>query len=113
MFIHIHTEFQPCANNEIQGGHAGPPLRQDGIVWHGPTYGRPPPIPPPTPTALPWAILTPPHTGLLRTRGQHELLLTLEGSHIIAHSTAMGTNQCHFDPREKSNPAAYTLKSVT
>ena len=27
-----------------------------------------------TPTALPWAILTPPHTGLLRTRGQHELL---------------------------------------
>ena len=28
-----------CANNEIQGGHAGPPLSQDGIVWHGPTYG--------------------------------------------------------------------------
>ena len=25
--------------NEIQGGHAGPPLSQDGIVWHGPTYG--------------------------------------------------------------------------
>ena len=39
MFIHIHTEFQPCANNAIPGGHAGPPLRQDGIVWHGPTYG--------------------------------------------------------------------------
>ena len=39
--------------------------------------------------------------------------LTPEGSHIIAQSIAMGTNQCHFDPREKSNPAAYTLKSVT
>ena len=39
MFIHIHTEFQPCANNAIQGGHAGPPLRQDGIVDHRPTYG--------------------------------------------------------------------------
>ena len=39
MFIHIHTEFHPCANNEIQGGHAGPPLRQHGIVGHRPTYG--------------------------------------------------------------------------
>ena len=39
MFIHIHTEFQPCANNDIQGGHAGPPLRHHGIVGHGPTHG--------------------------------------------------------------------------
>jgi hypothetical protein len=27
------------ANNEIQCGHTGPPLRQDGIVGHGPIYG--------------------------------------------------------------------------
>ncbi len=44
------------------------------------------------PTALPWAILTPPHTGLSWTLDQPEFLLTPQGSHIIAHSDAMGTN---------------------
>jgi len=91
--------------------HDLPPVEfdVDEPVWSSAEF----PHPPPTPTAQPWAILTPPLTGLLRRCGQHELLLTLEGSHIIAHSTAMGTNQCHFDPWEKSNPAAYALKSVT
>jgi len=42
--IDPHSVIPPAGvkmrtNNEIQGGHAGPPLRQEGIVGHGPTYG--------------------------------------------------------------------------
>ncbi len=33
------TSKSNTANHEIQGGHTGRPLPQDGIVRHGPTYG--------------------------------------------------------------------------
>jgi len=33
------TSKSNTANHEIQGGHSGRPLPQDGIVGHGPTYG--------------------------------------------------------------------------
>ena len=48
------------------------------------------------PTAMPWAILTPPRPGLaggIYQRG----FLTPEGSHIIAHSDAMGKSPQFLD----------------
>jgi len=42
---------------------------------------------------MPWAILTPPRTGLFRNvwlMGAYAVLLTPEGSHRKAHSIAMG-----------------------
>ena len=42
---------------------------------------------------MPWAIMTPPRTGLFRNvwlMGPNAVLLTPEGSHRKAHSIAMG-----------------------
>jgi len=80
---------------------------------HGHAGPTPPNSPSPTNThgaAMGYSDAAPYGAGREFTNAD---LLTPEGSHIIAHSDAMGTNQCHFDPREKSNQAAYTLKSVT
>jgi hypothetical protein len=67
------------------GGHS--PLRKNAsMLSHprpAPTHGKPP-------TAQPAAIMSPPHTGLLWMVDHYGLFLTPEGSHRIAHGSAVG-----------------------